>query len=64
LLAEALVAGSRASKSREKSVSGRMFAEGQIKTAAVLLEYSQTQPSERFCLFDAVVARDLCPSSG
>ncbi len=59
LLAEALVNGLRASKSREKSVSGRMFAEGQIKIAALLLEHSQTQAIERFCLFDAVVARNL-----
>jgi ankyrin repeat protein len=59
LLAEALVFGLRASKSREKSVSGRMFADGQIKTAALLLEHSRTQPIERFCLFDAVVARNF-----
>ncbi len=59
LLAEALTNGLRASKSKEKSVSGRMFAEGQIKTAALLLEHSQTQPIERFCLFDAVVARNF-----
>ncbi len=59
LLAEALVNGLRASKSREKSVSGRMFAEGQIKIAALLLEHSQTQAIERFCLFDAVVARNF-----
>jgi ankyrin repeat protein len=59
LLAEALVFGLRASKSREKSVSGRMFAEGQIKIAALLLEHSQTQPIERFSLFDAVVARNF-----
>jgi len=59
LLAEALTAGLRAAKSREKSVSGRMFAEGQIKTAALLLEHSRTQPIERFCLFDAVVARNF-----
>ena len=59
LLAEALTAGLRASKSREKSISGRMFADGQIKTAALLLEHSRTQPIERFCLFDAVVARNF-----
>ena len=59
LLAEALTDGLRASKSKEKSVSGRMFAEGQIKTAALLLEHSRTQPIERFCLFDAVVARNF-----
>ena len=59
LLVEALILGLRASKSKEKSVSGRMFAEGQIKTAAVLLEHSRTQPIERFSLFDAVVARNL-----
>jgi ankyrin repeat protein len=59
LLAEALTAGLRASKSREKSVSGRMFADGQIKIAALLLEHSRTQPVERFCLLDAVVARNF-----
>jgi ankyrin repeat protein len=59
LLTEALTAGLRASKSREKSISGRMFADGQIKIAALLLEHSQTQPIERFCLFDAVVARNF-----
>jgi ankyrin repeat protein len=59
LLAEALVFGLRASKSKEKSVSGRMFAEGQIKIAALLLEHSQAQPIERFSLFDAVVARNF-----
>ncbi len=59
LLADALVFGLRASKSREKSVTGRMFAEGQIKVAALLLEHSRTQPIERFCLFDAVVARNF-----
>jgi ankyrin repeat protein len=59
MLAEALINGLRASKSREKSISGRMFAEGQIKTAALLLEHSRTQPIERFCLFDAVVARNF-----
>jgi uncharacterized protein len=59
LLAEALVFGLRASKSREKSVSGRMFAEGQIKIAALLLKHSQAQPIERFSLFDAVVARNF-----
>jgi ankyrin repeat protein len=59
LLAEALTAGLRASKRREKSISGRMFADGQIKTAALLLEHSRTQPIERFCLFDAVVARNF-----
>lgn len=59
LLAGALVFGLRASKSREKSVSGRMFAEGQIKIAALLLEHSRTQPIERFGLFDAVVARNF-----
>jgi ankyrin repeat protein len=59
LLAQALIAGLRASKCREKSVSGRMFADGQIKTAAVLLEHSRTLPIERFSLFDAVVARNL-----
>ncbi len=58
LLAEALVFGLRASRSREKSVSGRMFSEGQIKTAALLLEHSRTQPIQRFSLFDAVVARN------
>ena len=36
-----------------------MFAEGQIKIAALLLEHSRTQPIERFCLFDAVVARNF-----
>ncbi len=59
LLAEALIAGLRATKSREKSISGRMFADGQIKTAAVLLEHSRTQPIERFFLFDAVVTRNF-----
>jgi ankyrin repeat protein len=59
LLAEALVFGLRASKSREKSVSGRMFADGQIKIAALLLEHSRTQPIERFSLFDGVVARNF-----
>jgi len=59
LLADALVFGLRASKSREKSVTGRMFAEGQIKIAALLLEHSRTQPIERFGLFDAVVARNF-----
>ena len=59
LLAEALIAGILASKSREKSVSGRMFAEGQIKIAALLLEHSRTQPMERLGLFDAVVARNF-----
>ncbi len=59
LLAEALVFGLRASKSKEKSVTGRMFAEGQIKIAALLLEHSQAQPIERFSLFDAVVARNF-----
>ena len=59
LLAEALVFGLRASKSKEKSVTGRMFAEGQIKIAALLLEHSHTQPIERFSLFDAVVARNF-----
>lgn len=59
LLAEALVFGLRAAKRKEKSVSGRMFAEGQIKIAALLLEHSQTQPMERFSLFDAVVARNF-----
>ena len=59
LLAEALVFGLRASKSKEKSVTGRMFAEGQIKIAALLLEHSLSQPIERFCLFDAVVARNF-----
>jgi len=59
LLAQALIFGLRASKSKEKSISGRMFADGQIKTAAVLLEHSRTQPIERFSLFDAVVARNL-----
>jgi ankyrin repeat protein len=59
LLAEALILGLRAAKSREKSISGRMFADGQIKTAAVLLDYSRTQPIERFSLFDAVVARNI-----
>jgi ankyrin repeat protein len=59
LLAEALVFGLRASKSREKSVTGRMFAQGQIKIAALLLEHSLTQPIERFGLFDAVVARNI-----
>ena len=59
LLAEALILGQRAARSKEKSVSGRMFAEGQIKTAAVLLEHSRTQPIERFSLFDAVVARNF-----
>ncbi len=59
LLAEALTVGLRASKSKEKSISGRMFAEGQIKIAALLLEHSQTQPVERFSLFDAVVARNF-----
>ena len=59
LLAEALTAGLRASKSREKSISGRMFADGQIKIAALLVEHSRTQPIERFCLFDAVVARNF-----
>jgi ankyrin repeat protein len=59
LLAEALVFGLRASKSKEKSVSGRMFTDGQIKIAALLLEHSLTQPTERFCLFDAVVARNF-----
>ncbi len=59
LLAEALIFGLRASKSREKSVSGRMFADGQIKIAALLLEHSRTQPSERFSLLDAVVARNF-----
>jgi ankyrin repeat protein len=59
LLAEALILGSRANRSKEKSISGRMFAEGQIKTAAVLLEHSRTQPIERFSLFDAVLARNL-----
>src|SRR5271165_1426050 len=42
LLADALIFGLRASKRREKSVSGRMFANGQIKTAALLLEHSRT----------------------
>ena len=32
---------------------------GKIKTAALLLEHSRTQPIERFCLFDAVVARNF-----
>ena len=59
LLAEALVFGLRASKRKEKSVTGRMFAEGQIKIAALLLEHSQAQPIERFSLFDAVVARNF-----
>ncbi len=59
LLAEALIDGLRASKSREKSISGRMFADGQLKIAALLLEHSRTQPIERFCLFDAVVARNF-----
>jgi ankyrin repeat protein len=59
LLAEALTAGLRASKSREKSISGRMFADGQVKIAALLLEHSRTQPIERFSLFDAVVARNF-----
>ena len=59
LLAEALTSGLRASKSQEKSISGRMFADGQIKIAALLLEHSRTQPIERFCLFDAVVARNF-----
>jgi ankyrin repeat protein len=59
LLAEALVFGLRASKSKEKSVTGRMFAEGQIKIAALLLEHSHAQPIERFSLFDAVVARNF-----
>ena len=59
LLAEALTAGFRASKSKEKSISGRMFADGQIKIAALLLEHSRTQPIERFCLLDAVLARNL-----
>ncbi len=59
LLAEALIDGLRASKSREKSVSGRMFVDGQIKIAALLLEHSRTHPIERFCLFDAVVARNF-----
>ncbi len=59
LLAEALVFGARASKRQEKSVSGRMFAEGQIKIAALLLEHSLTQPVERFGLFDAVAARNF-----
>jgi len=59
LLAEALVMGLRAAKSKEKSISGRMFAEGQIKIAALLQEHSRTQPIERFSLFDAVVARNL-----
>jgi ankyrin repeat protein len=59
LLAEALVFGLRASKRKEKSVTGRMFADGQIKIAALLLEHSQAQPIERFSLFDAVVARNF-----
>ncbi len=59
LLAEALTVGLRASKSKEKSISGRMFAEGQVKIAALLREHSQTQPIERFSLFDAVVARNF-----
>ncbi len=59
LLADALVWGLRASRSREKSVTGRMFAEGQIKIAALLLEHSRTQPIGRFSLFDAVVARNF-----
>ena len=59
LLAEALTFGLRASKRKEKSVTGRMFAEGQIKTAALLLEHSRTQPIERFGLFDAVLARNF-----
>lgn len=59
LLAEALLAGLRGSRSKEKSISGRMFAEGQIKIAALLQEHSRTQPIERFSLFDAVVARNL-----
>jgi ankyrin repeat protein len=59
LLAEALTVGLRASKSKEKSISGRMFAEGQVKIAALLREHSQSQPIERFSLFDAVVARNF-----
>ena len=59
LLAEALTVGLRASKSKEKSVSGRLFAEGQVKIAALVREHSQSQPIERFSLFDAVVARNF-----
>jgi ankyrin repeat protein len=59
LLSEALTVGLRASKSKEKSISGRMFAEGQVKIAALLLEHSRTRPIERFSLFDAVVARNF-----
>ena len=59
LLAEALTVGLRAAKSKEKSISGRMFAEGQVKIAALLREHSQSQPIERFSLFDAVVARNF-----
>jgi ankyrin repeat protein len=59
LLAESLILGSRAAKSKEKSISGRMFADGQIKIAALLLEHSRTQAIERFSLFDAVVARNF-----
>ncbi len=59
LLAEALTVGLRAAKSKDKSISGRMFAEGQVKIAALLREHSQTQPIERFSLFDAVVARNF-----
>ena len=36
-----------------------MFADGQIKIAALLLEHSGTLPIERFSLFDAVVARNF-----
>jgi ankyrin repeat protein len=59
LLSEALIFGLRATKRKEKSVSGRMFADGQVKTAALLLEHSRTQPIERLCLVDAVIARNF-----
>jgi len=59
LLAEALTVGLRAAKSKDKSISGRIFAEGQVQIAALLREHSRTQPIERFSLFDAVVARNF-----